>query len=197
MDQPASVREKTEIVQREPEQIRKLPPRYDINEKGPIDVMYGNSKALISGQEQTRTPILASTTCSSSRSPQKTAPPVPLKPASLTGASQQTLKSSGSLRQDRFPSSSAAHYEGTYPLKLSQLIRPTDDSHKTRLSSQKLSTASLARDSSKKQPDVSQTDGPPLLPQSLKGQASISKGLLDEDDDGAQAIPSLQPLRRS
>ena len=188
---------KSEIVARQGEQMRKHPPKFDTDERGPPDVMYGNTKVLISGQDQKRSPVIASTTGSSSGGPRKTAPPVPRKPASLTGPSEQTLKSSSTFKQHRIPPSSAVDYEGTNPSKLSPSSRPTADNHMTQLSSQKLPTEYLARDSGKNQPDFSQTNGAQVLPQRLTGQTSVSKGLLDEDDDGAQAIPSLQPLRRS
>ena len=38
--------------------------------------------------------------------------------------------------------------------------------------------------------------GPPLPPRSNSAVISASKGLMDDDNEGASAIPSLQPMRR-
>lgn len=40
-----------------------------------------------------------------------------------------------------------------------------------------------------------ESDGPPLPPRNTGASISVSNGLMDDDNEGASAIPSLQPMR--
>lgn len=43
---------------------------------------------------------------------------------------------------------------------------------------------------------AAESDGPPLPPRSTGAIVSVRNGLMDDDNEGASAIPSLQPMRR-
>lgn len=43
---------------------------------------------------------------------------------------------------------------------------------------------------------ATESDGPALPPRSVGAIVSVPNGLLDDDNEGASAIPSLQPIRR-
>lgn len=41
-----------------------------------------------------------------------------------------------------------------------------------------------------------ESGGPPLPPRSTGARISVSNELMDDENEGASAIPSLQPMRR-
>lgn len=159
---------------------------------------YSNSRELtFQRSERGITASPASSVPSSSKALRGKAPPIPQKPAVLTGQHEQNIKSSTGLRQDLIPpASSEFHGARETPLLFSS-TRPLTGSKKTLQSPELLPRRSSQREMSKNQPDLAQSDGPPLPPRSFTVQARSSRGLLDEDFNGARAIPSLQPARRS
>lgn len=140
---------------------------------------------------------LASSMSSSSRALRGKAPPIPQKPAVLAGPHEQSTKPSAILRQDfTTPTSSKFHGTRETSLLLSS-AGPLTKSHKSLQSYEPLPGRSPQKKRSKNQPDMPQYNGPPLPPRGLTVQACRSRGFLDEDDNSASAIPSLQPARRS
>lgn len=168
----------------------------DARETPSSNTEYINSRGLTSQQSERGITASPASSVPSSKALRGKAPPIPQKPAVLTGQHEQNMKSSIGLRQDLIPPvSSEFHGARETPLPFSS-TRPLPDSKKTLQSPQLLPRRSSQREKNKKQPDLAQSDGPPLPPRRSTVQARSSRSLLDEDDNGARAIPSLQPVRR-
>lgn len=183
----------TDIGEAENEEKRSFPRQNDTGKLPSSNARYSNSGDIKS--EQAEREITASR--ATSRVLRAKPPPIPQKPAVLIGPHEQSTKSSAVLRQYlTTPGSSELHRGGETPL-LVPSTRPPTDSQTTLRSPQPVQKRSSSRDKSKNQPDLPQSDDSLLPSRGFTVQARSSRGLLDEDDNGASAIPSLQPLRRS
>ena len=114
----------------------------------------------------------------SSNAAHKAAPPIPNKPAVLRDRHQ------GSGNNER------GNHASSRPLLGGQTVfndgANTDFPPPQQRNNHRETSRQHATDSS----------GPPLPPRSNSAVISASKGLMDDDNEGASAIPSLQPMRR-
>ncbi len=116
----------------------------------------------------------------SSNTESKAAPPVPKKPALLR--SRQHSQESRIYKQAKSTSSR--------PPSKGQIT--VDDSAKTGFPP----PPQLIRHQEIYRQQATESDGPPLPPRSTSAIVPIPNGLMDDDNEGASAIPSLQPIRR-
>lgn len=172
---------------------RSFPRQNDTGKLPSSKAKYSNSGDLT--PEQAEKVITASR--STSRVLRAKPPSIPQKPAVPIGPHEQNTKSSAVLRQDLTTLGSSELHGGRETSLLLPSTRPLTDSQQTLRSPQPLQTISSSRGKSKNQPDLPQSDGSLLPSRGFTVQACSSRGLLDEDDSSASAIPSLQPLRRS
>lgn len=180
---------------------RIFPRQNDKRKTPPSNAKYSSSREPTSEHAESGiTASLASSVSSPSRVLLGKAPPIHQKPAVLTHPHEQNMTSSTVLRPDLIlPASPELHRGGETPLFFPS-PRPPTNSQKTLQSSQALQTRQTrpsARHKSKNQPHLHQCDDPLLPARGFTVQPRSSRGLLDEDDNGASAIPSLEPLRQS
>lgn len=163
-------------------QIHSLRPHHD-----PVRVQTPAS------EQQSRAASQASTRSTESSIARKPPPPIPKKPTLLTRPSN-----SGSISQNK----------ATTAEKISMSRSPpTINNASPRLSvspRQMTGPVSTGAYSVQQRPGIAspaqgpgQVDGPPLPPRRTGTGVASPNGLMDEDNEGASAIPSLQPSRRN
>lgn len=153
---------------------RRLPPPFD---SSPILASRParDPRGAPANVPRSRTSSQASTTSMASSSVvRKPAPPIPRKPPLLTKFSgrQGSFESKGVREERAIPPSMAPRIQSNIPHV-----------------EVKLSTSA--------QQPPSEFDGPPLPPRRIGAGARSPSELMDEDDEGASSIPSLQPTRRA
>jgi len=173
-----------------------LPPPLDPDTKISFDdSRNGGRTTRLNREDKSRASNVASTASSTSGVTQKAAPPVPKKPVLLSKLSgRRDLQSGIEVSRALAHRSTLVSHEKTIilppPPRLNTGITPTSQSSPR-------SPAPQPIDSVRQQQGMlNNDDRRPLPPRSAAGDLSSSKDLMDEDDDGARTIPSLQPLRR-
>ncbi len=170
----------------------KPPPSYEAKKASISDVIHTTKTTQVTQQEEVKGTLSPGTSASSpynlSRGP---APPVPRKPAELIAPSERKKNPPHTQRQDSVPALSSKPQARRQPSNMLSL-NPLIGSQKSLSSSP---TSNLEMKRSKNLPDRDRSGLPSQSPTSKA--SSGSRGLLDEDNVGAQSIPSLQPLRRS
>lgn len=173
-----------------------LPPPFEPDTKVSFDnSRSGGRTTRLNREDRSRASSVASSASSTLGVARKPAPPVPQKPLLLS-------KSSG--RRDShsvIEASTAPARQTTLVSHQKTMILPPSPRRNTGITptsqSSPQSPAPRPRDNGRQQQSMlGNVDGLSLPPRSAAGGLSSSKGLMDEDDDGARAIPSLQPLRR-
>lgn len=174
---------------------RMLPPPSDLDYKIP----FGNSRTggdttMTDRRQESKAPKRESVASSTTDVTRKPAPPVPKKPM-LLSKSSSPKDSNNSVEVNPAParrSTLASHENATVllpPPRRNRVIEPASQT------SQQSSGSHPTVIGQYQQGSLGDGDPPPL-PRRAIGDLTNSTGLLDEDDDGARAIPSLEPLRR-
>ena len=174
-----------------------LTPPFDPSVKIPFDNSHkGGQTTTVTPGQKSRTPSLASAASSASTVTRKPAPPVPKKPMLLSKPNSREASISS------IDGSSVLARRSTLASREKTVILPPPPRRNTGTISMPESNKKFPasqptgnRHQQKGSPS-DENDGPRLPPRRATGDLSGSNGLMDEDDDGARAIPSLQPLRR-
>lgn len=184
----AAINQKPKIRTPDSGQTLKLPLHHTSSQGSPIKAHPGKIKVPVSEDTQKTIPILEPPG-SSFKAIRKPGPPIPRKPP--------LLSSSGDLQKDL---GQAPHsMQSTRNLaktdlgrsRLSKSPRPMVDLHKTPPSALQYPKPLLLSNSQDEQANISISPSPPAAPFLLQA------GLMDEEDDCACTIPSLQPLRQN
>lgn len=137
--------------------------------------------------------VAAPSTSSFTRGP---APPIPQKPIEFVISKERNLELSSSEKLDSAASLSVQpQVIGSTLIHLSS-INALPGSDRPLPASHQLSIPCSPAASSVGLPDQPQADPTLELPKNPAQASSGSSGLLDDDNVGAQSIPSLQPIRR-
>lgn len=160
---------------------QRLSPTSDGNQPLPLDINQESLRKDLSLREpSSRNSSRSSVASMSSNVASKAAPPIPKKPALLSNrqhGQESRISEQGKSTSSRPPSGG---------------LRVFDNGPKTSLSP--------AQQRIKQQEIYGQQapefNGPPLPPRSTGAIVSNPNGLLDDDNEDASAIPSLQPMRR-
>lgn len=116
----------------------------------------------------------------SSSTTRKAAPPIPKKPALLSN--RQHSQESGKKEQGNSVSSRPPSGD---PNKFGDGVKGTSSPPPLQIQQPKVYRRQAAK-----------SDGPLLPPRSTGARVSIPNALMDDDNEGASTIPSLQPMRR-
>ena len=172
-----------------------LPPPFHPGAK----VLFDNSRngggtTTIDRRPKSRASSTASAASSTSGTTRKQAPPVPKKPMLLSKPSgpKDPNASNGTNNAPSHGGTLAGHEKAAVlpaPLR-------TDAGIARAFRSSQRTSASPPSATGRQHDGSLDDDGPPLPPRRATGNSSYSRGLMDEDDEGARAIPSLQPQRR-
>ena len=159
----------------------RLPPTSDGSQPLLLDTNWHSLRKEVALRgPDSRSSSRSSVVSTSSNRARKAAPPIPKKPALLSNR-RHNQESRDNAQGDSTSSRPPLGGNTTYR-----------DIAETKFPPPQQST---------KQQDVyaqrpTESDGPPLPPRNTGASISISNGLMDDDDEGASAIPSLQPMRR-
>ena len=172
-----------------------LPPPFDPDAKIPFDNSRNDSglTTIDRALQKSRASSVASITSSTSGVTRKPAPPVPKKPILLSKPNGHK-RSNSKVEAIKIPArrGTLAGPEQTTgfrpPLRTNTGVMPAFQS------GQRSSVSPPTAIGQQQRP--LDDDSPDLPPRRPTDDLSNSRGLMDEDDDGARAIPSLQPLRR-
>ena len=165
---------------------RRLPPPFNPTPNPPMSAGQDSTQVQSSASSQrSRTSSQESGISTFSRKP---APPVPKKPALLSKTSDQN-PDQGDRNTDRGGTGTARS-----PLPNATRSLPTLDATAPPLPRRTPGRSPVAREQEVFPQRSPEADGPPLPPRRPEGPQN-SMGLMDDDIEGASAIPSLQPQR--
>ena len=182
---------------------RKLPPPFDANRQLPSNLRHlqdGDRSA--DRPSPPRTPSLASTTSTFGQT-RKAAPPVPRKPAVLMSSNDQKepykpTRAHQDADSRQSPSSSSVSRNASLRSATNVDLPPPPRRHPRSLQkSPNAPVRYIHQSEGKGRPvnnSVALTDRP-ALPSRPEASRTSNSGLLDEDIDVAQNIPSLEPLK--
>lgn len=161
------------------------------------DGAHASSRALLNVQEQhikTRNPEVSTpSTSSSTKGP---APPPPPKPIEFVVSNERNLELSSSDNRDSAAALSIQPQVMRSTLVHLSSINALPRSDKPLPASRQWSIPCLPTTSGVPLSDQTQAGPTPTLPKKSAQASSGSSGLLDDENVGAQHIPSLQPIRR-
>lgn len=169
-------------------QTLKLPLHHISSQGSPIKAHPRKTKAPGSEDTQETIPILAPPG-SSFKAIRKPGPPIPRKPPLLSSLGD-LQKDLGQAPHSMQSTRNLATTESGRS-RLSKSPRSMVDLHKTPPSALQYPKPLLLSDGQDEQANISISPSPPAAPFSLQA------GLMDEEDDCAGTIPSLQPLRQN
>ena len=159
----------------------RLSPTPDASRPWPLDTSgHSPSKEVALRGPDSRTSSQSSVVSMSSNVGRKAAPPVPKKPALLS--KRKNSQESRNHEQEQYTSS-----------------RPPARGRTTFGDGARTSFPPPPQWTQQQEVPGQQTigpNGPPLPPRSTNAIVSVPNGLMDDDNEGASAIPSLQPMRR-
>lgn len=162
------------------------------------EAVHASNRALLSNLEkriETQNPAASvPSTSSFTRAP---APPIPRKPIQFVISNDRNLEQSSRDKRDSAAALSIQPQVARITLRHSTSINAHPGSDKALLASRQWSIPRLPATSSVHLSDQPQADSTLGLPKNLAQASSGSSGLLDDDNVGAQYIPSLQPVSRS
>ena len=189
-------------------QVSRHPPAsFDPAESLPSSSVHVNGGPLTSNRaSMSRTASFASSASSSKGASRKPAPPIPKKPELLTRNSSQQ-SGLGSQRKDD-PRLSSARMTSPTNTPRRELVSPSlsglgfpppprRNVHRSQAFPPNRHTPTLPppRVSRRLSPNLADESRPPLPPRRPSEIAVNPGGIMDENDGGAQSIPSLQPRR--
>ena len=147
-------------------------------------------------EPRSRAPSQTSTMSTASNMARKPVPPVPKKPALLTKPSDRRIS------QESRQTGAERTVSTTRPPATQRV--PSDGPKGAFPSSPQRTTGGMPRPAPRQQPPPvlsprpkpTRADGPPLPLRRTSASLPKTNDLMDDDNEGASAIPSLQPTRR-